>query len=568
MELWRSALKRVEGHFGTGVVAYFIFLKYLFFLNLFIFFIIFLFIILPTTLLVNSDDNNTTTTVNISIIFDLIQGTGFMERSLLFYGYYPNNTFDYYINNTVMYYNLPLAYICITVVYFGASLISIVKSAANGFKERLIEGEGQFYQYCNFIFGGWDFCIHNDKTAAIKHKAIYNEIKACLEAERLEEMKMNRTRSEHTKLIMARVIVNIIVLGVLAACGCAIFFIFKTCREESKRQFSYFEGLLYEFLPSLSIVCFNILVPFLFKYLIQFEHYNPLFVVRIMLFRTVLLRLASIFTLYASIASVIDENRECWETFAGQQIYKLVLTDFATHVLLTFLINFPRAFIARHVENKFIKLLGEQSFDLPKHVLDVVYLQTLCWLGCFYAPILSFIAAIIFFIMFYIKKFACLVNSNPSSTVYRASRSNSMFMIVLLVSFVSAVIPLAYSFSEVLPSRTCGPFRDLPSVWSRVETTFYSTPDWVQSVVAFLSTAGFAVPVLLVLFLLLYYFRAVNAANRQMVVVLKNQLVLEGHDKQFLLERLSKFIKQQHEHQKRLRHVDVLQDGDTNISSN
>lgn len=57
------------------------------------------------------------------------------------------------------------------------SLGAIVKSAAKGFKERLIEGEGQFYQYCNIIFSGWDFCIKNEKSAYIKHKAIFNEIK-------------------------------------------------------------------------------------------------------------------------------------------------------------------------------------------------------------------------------------------------------------------------------------------------------------------------------------------------------------------------------------------------------
>ncbi|KAJ3634821.1 hypothetical protein MTP99_007765 [Tenebrio molitor] len=130
------------------------------------------------------------------------------------------------------------------------------------------------------------------------------------------------------------------------------------------------------------------------------------------------------------------------------------------------------------------------------------------------------------------------------------------------------VVPIAYSFSEVQPSSACGPFQDLHSVWYRVEVTFSSAPVELTNAISFLTTAGFAVPVFLVLFLLLYYFRAVNSANRQMVVVLKNQLVLEGHDKQFLLERLSKFIKQQQEYQKRLRPVDVLHDGDTNISSN
>lgn len=38
-----------------------------------------------------------------------------------------------------------------------------------------------------------------------------------------------------------------------------------------------------------------------------------------------------------------------------------------------------------------------------------------------------------------------------------------------------------------------------------------------------------------------------------MVEVLKNQLVLEGHDKQFLLNRLSSFLKQHQDYQKKVR---------------
>lgn len=36
-ELWKGHMKEVEGHFGTAVVSYFIFLRYLFFMNLVIF---------------------------------------------------------------------------------------------------------------------------------------------------------------------------------------------------------------------------------------------------------------------------------------------------------------------------------------------------------------------------------------------------------------------------------------------------------------------------------------------------------------------------------------------------
>ena len=230
-----------------------------------------------------------------------------------------------------------------------------------------------------------------------------------------------------------------------------------------------------------------------------------------------------------------------------------MLVDFLSHIAVTFLINLPRGQLARYSRNSVITYLGEQEFVLPKHVLDVVYIQTLSWLGSFFSPFLPLLAFIIFFFMFYIKKFACLVNSKPSTIPYRASRSNSLFMSVLLLSFTVMILPLGYTIAEWPPSKSCGPFRGKSTIWSVIVETFYSCPAWIQAIVFFFSTAGFAVPAFVTLVLCLYYFYAVSAANKHMVLVLKNQLVLEGRDKQFLLHRLSSIIRQQQEHHKSMR---------------
>uniref|UniRef100_A0A8W7PBS8 TMC domain-containing protein n=1 Tax=Anopheles coluzzii TaxID=1518534 RepID=A0A8W7PBS8_ANOCL len=170
--------------------------------------------------------------------------------------------------------------------------------------------------------------------------------------------------------------------------------------------------------------------------------------------------------------------------------------------------------------------------------LDVIYSQTLCWLGTFYAPFLPAIAALLTFLMFYIKKFACLVNSNPSAILYRASRSKSLFMSTLLISFTLALVPVVYALAEIVPSRSCGPFRGLPSVWDRAIAAFMKMPQFFQNVIFYFGTASFAIPCFVVLTFFIYYYYAVSTANRHMVQVLKQQLVLEGHDKQFLLSRL------------------------------
>lgn len=635
MELWKNSLKKIEGNFGTGVVAYFLFLRWLMFLNLVIFIVIFSFVVLPQVILKEPDDypcelmgDNSTQCCsdnyfngvdgNDFSILDIIQGTGFMEKTLMFYGMYTNKIFGFtpYLNSSLendesssdkLFYDLPLAYICTTAFYLLISLIAIVKSASREFNDRLVEGEGQFYQYCNLIFGGWDFCIHNEKSADIKHKALYNEIQGLLQARRLEIDRQGRSRDVMFKLVTVRLFINLLVLIILAGAGALIYYLFNISLNylQGPTEFSIFKSfffgptardiadsealakagdpslndqfmiLLYEFLPYMAIVCMNVLVPLIFNYLVEFEQYSPLFVVKITLLRTVFLRLSSLAVLlsrfYVLINSDVADNNcynqsngtpQCWETFVGQQFYKLIITDFVTHFIITFFINFPRSLVAKHSDSRFAKFIGDQEFELSKHVLDVVYSQTLCWLGSFYAPFLPAIAAVLNFFMFYIKKFACLVNSKPSAILYRTSRSNSLFMFVLLLSFVVAVIPIVYAVAEIIPSKSCGPFRGLNYVWEWAILAFLKMPNIFQNFIFFLGTAGFAIPSFIVLTLFLYYYYAVSVANKHMVEVLKNQLVLEGHDKQFLLNRLSSFIKQQQDYQKKLKQADARERAD------
>ncbi|XP_075212385.1 transmembrane channel-like protein 7 [Lycorma delicatula] len=593
LELWRHSLKEIEGNFGTGVVTFFLFVKWLMFLNLIITVLIVLFIVLPTVFMLkenydvvtcfpSSNSDNITTeccseiystnrTMTQASLFDFVQGTGWMESTFLFYGIYPH----FPLRSDVLYYNLPLAYISVALFCFLISLAAILKSATHGFKERLIESEGQFYYYCNLVFGGWDFCIQNECSAAIKHKALYHEIKGSLEGERREEEKRNRSREERLKLFMIRTIINCSVVFVLVFAGLLIFFTYTFSIEalKNKKPLSQHDALLLEFAPSICIVGLNLILPSIFKYLVSYEQYSPIFVVRITLFRTVLLRLSSLGVLMASFYVTVKcqihssgecdssdnscENPLCWEVYIGKQMYKLLILDTASNILITFLLNFPRMLIAKHINCKLARLIGRQEFELTKHVLDVVYTQTLCWLGSFYAPLLPAITTVVFFIIFHVKKFACLVNSNPSSTIYRASRSNSMFMSVLLISFSVAVIPWAYSISEITPSKSCGPFKNQTSAWYVMEHTFSNFPGWIRVIADFCTTAAFAIPVFVVLVLCLYYYYAVAVANKHMVFVLKKQLVLEGHDKQFLLNRLSAFIKQQQERHKAVRSIEV-----------
>lgn len=282
LELWKNSLKEIEGNSGTGVVTYFQFIKWLMFLNIAIFSLMFLFVILPTIISENSDlsdvlpcrnsskvvycSANYSGAVNTSQvdILDIIQGTGWMEYTYMFYGRYDCSIFT--LPGDSYFYNLPFAYILVTMCTFILSLAAIVKSAARGFKDRLIEGEGQFYHFCNLVFGGWDFCIHNEKSANMKHKALHTEIKSHLLQEKQEEGRRQRTSQIKTRLLIVRTLTNIIVLLVLSGSGTLIYyaFHFQTNNLDAK-DLDWIQTLLLQYLPSIAIVGLNSLVPIIFR---------------------------------------------------------------------------------------------------------------------------------------------------------------------------------------------------------------------------------------------------------------------------------------------------------------
>ena len=90
--------------------------------------------------------------------------------------------------------SLPLAYLSVMVIIMVLSLILMVRKAAAGLKESLRSSEEQFYQFSNLVLGGRDHCIENSKAAAIKKKAIFNELRNHLETEQYKDEIAQRTR--------------------------------------------------------------------------------------------------------------------------------------------------------------------------------------------------------------------------------------------------------------------------------------------------------------------------------------------------------------------------------------
>ncbi|CAG2245617.1 TMC [Mytilus edulis] len=567
LEPWAGSFKTVEGRFGTAIMNYFRFIRWLMFMNLYMMVIMMCVTLVPHLILTDSPFNvtisnktiqcteeygksikNFTDTENIgNKIFDVLQGTGWMEQTVLFYGAYQNKTL---LENEKTY-NMSLAYLLATGGSFLISFFLIVRNTGKGIKQGVMNKDSTVNQYTNKVFCG------------------------DLDTQRLVWRKQSLTLKDKIKLYLIRTAVNIFVIAALGGSLYLIFYTNEKMLELQKNDSSKVNVIveaLIQYMPSITITLLNVVVPLIFNKLVTYEDYTPVFEIRITLLRIILLRLASlgilIGSLYRVIASpadsyrsdcgnqrweVTDQNQQgttsikCWETYVGQQIYKLIILDFLVGVIITFVVEFPRRIIYKkfHNTNKLVNMVGQQEFDLPKVVLDIVYSQTLCWMGLFFCPLTPILGFLKCFIFFYVRKISLLTNCVQPVRPYRTSRSNSLFAAVLFLSFLLATIPLAYLIGSISPSQSCGPFRQYMGgfvFFDVIPNEIQTWPSAAVKVFRVLGSTAFLIPAILVVCSIMYGYWASKEGSKRQAELIQEELTEEGRDKQFLVAQLNEIL--------------------------
>ncbi|KAG8184421.1 hypothetical protein JTE90_004591 [Oedothorax gibbosus] len=648
-EIWNGTLKSIEGQHGTGVVSYFVFLRWLIAVNMILLLLYLLFVTLPHAVFVLLplkdittapnhtliddkfldqisnppkrtkpkmerttnylglsksesisylgpllNDNLLENTIDIALDYDrknlttkerhsisrycegkyaaemqnrtsgildamqdLLQGTGWLQSTILFLGYYSPNEISYF----GLPYPLPAALIFVLFISFLICLGMMIQYSSHGVQETILARKSNYLSYSNLLFCSWDYCIEDKKSSIIRHNSILHEMKSTLNEERRKREIKEWSKGKKFQVYFLRGFINLFVICIL--CG-SYYLIYRVVNYQLKEQQLHrlnnpgVNTLFVQYLTPIVITSLNIFVPIIFTNIVKFEMYNTQTQINMALFRIVFLRLSSIFVLVGLLYNqIICQPQDmcgsgitatcrspiCWETYVGQQFYKLAVTDFIVYIVMFIIYDFPRDVIVRRFNNKVCQIIGRQTFDLPNQVLALVYSQTLCWLGIIYSPLLPVITMIKFVIVFYIKKVMVLKYCIPAPIPYKASRSNAMFMIILMLSFITLMIIHGYSVSNIEPSAACSPFRFYSVMVEAVpDAVFYRSPAFAFFINFFFSPL-FLFPAILLMCIAIYYYWTISIANRKMGKVLKAQIMLEGRDKQFLLNRLTEVAK-------------------------
>ncbi|XP_040539952.1 transmembrane channel-like protein 5 isoform X1 [Gallus gallus] len=532
LNFWHKTLKIIAGEFGTSVLSYFIFLKWLLNFNIFSFLINFGFITVPQ--FVTAEPNNLSFTG-----LELLTGAGYFQQTVLYYGFYTNATIRQRKNGAS--YNMQLAYIFTVGIYFVICLLILLFSMAKSFHRNFINTQVYSGNASKLLYA-WDFNITNEKAVKLKQKNLSTQIKEDLAEGKKEAPKLSVTE---------RIVCILIHLGswaaslgtAVAACAGVYFLSINNLQLFMKGYRNDLESQAAMLVLAIVTSLLNVVLPFFYSWLGNLEKFqDPKNKIYVTIARIIILKISIIGILcYYWLNVVAASESQCWETLVGQDIYRLVLVDFIFCLLGSFFGEFLRRIIGTTVCIR----LGVPEFDIGRSVLDLIYAQTLTWIGILFSPLLPGIQMMSFSILFYVKKVSLMRNCQPPRKAWKAAQMTTFFMFLLFFPSLSGVLSvIAITVWRLKPSKECGPFRGLPSIYAAISEWVkilenYIDSKWVAWIYYNLITSELFFFILSVPILVITYLYCEIVKGRKTVAKLfLEQIRNEGRDKRFLLEQI------------------------------
>nr|XP_009512617.1 PREDICTED: transmembrane channel-like protein 5 [Phalacrocorax carbo] len=532
LQLWHKTLKIIGTEFGTSVLSYFIFLKWLLTFNVFSFLINFSFITIPQ--LVTAEPNNLSFTG-----LELFTGAGYFQETVLYYGFYTNATISKIENGPS--YNMQLAYIFTIGIYFVICLFILLFSMGRLFCKNFINLQ-VYSGNASKLLCTWDFNLTNEKAVKLKQKSLSTQIKEDLTE--INREGLNFSVTERVVRIVVHLVCWVASLGTAVAVCAGVYFLsinnLKLFVKGHKNDLKSQAAMLV--LPIVASLL-NTFIPFFYSWLGHLERFQtPGHQIYVTITRNVLLKMSVVGILcYYWLHVVAASESQCWETLVGQDIYRLVLVDFMFCLLGSFFGEFLRRIIGTTV----CVNLGLPEFDIGRNVLNLIYAQTLTWIGILFSPLLPGIQIISLSIVFYVKKVSLMRNCQPPRKVWRTAQMTTSFMFLLFFpSFLGVVSVTGVIVWRLKPSEECGPFRGLPSMYAAISEWIkilenYNASKWVVWIYHNLITSELFFFILTLLILIItYLYSKIIEGRKTMTKLLQKQIINEGKDKIFLLEKL------------------------------
>ncbi|KAK2837519.1 hypothetical protein Q5P01_014731 [Channa striata] len=565
---WESKIKEVESHFGSSVASYFIFLRWMYGLNLVLFGFQFGLVVLPEILMglpygsiarktVPRDEQPTAMDFSV-----LLEFGGYCKYSFLFYGYYNNER-----TIGLLQFRLPLSYLLVGVGIFGYSLMVVIKTMARNANEGGDGADEGDFTFSWKMFTSWDYLIGNPETADNKYASITTSFKESI----VDEQENQKDENIHLRRFL-RILANIMIFCCLGGSGYLIYYVVKRGQvfaQMNSDELTWFEKNEVEFVMSLlGLVC-----PPLFETIAELEDYHPRIALKWQLGRIFALFLGNLYTFLFALFDDVSEKLEkekviknatqfalheyyanysaqfnttnvpplvvepadvtrgpCWETAVGIEFVKLTVSDVQVAYLMILIGDFLRAVLVRFLNYCWCWDLeagfpSYAEFDISDNVLGLVFNQGMIWMGAFYAPGLVGVNILRLLTSMYYQSWAVMACNIPHERVFKASRSNNFYMGLLLLVLFLSLLPVVYSIMTLSPSFDCGPFSGQEKMYDVImQTIEQDLPPFLGNIFTYATNPGLIMPAVLLMVLAIYYLNSVSKGYQQANADLKKKM--------------------------------------------
>ncbi|XP_073092107.1 transmembrane channel-like protein 6 isoform X10 [Manis javanica] len=416
---WRYALKRIGGQFGSSVLSYFLFLKTLLAFNALLLLPLLAFIVGVQAAFPPAPPGPGPAFTGL----ELLTGGGSFSHTVMYYGYYRNATLNQPCAPPLdgsqctpeahgLPYNMPLAYLFTVGMVFFITCITLVYSMSRSFGESYRVGS-TLGVHAITVFCSWDYKVTQKWASRLQHDNIRTQLKAHWHPqELLAEWQLRqgpRSTCGRLRQVAVLVLVWLLCLGTTLGCAVAVYAFSELLTQQSPVSAER-EGALLA-LP-LVVCLLNLGAPYLFRGLAALErHDSPGLEVYVAICRNLILKMVILGILcYHWLGRRVGALKDqCWENFVGQELYRLTVVDF----LLTLLDTLFGELLWRLISEKKFKRRGKPEFDIARNVLDLIYGQTLTWLGVLFSPLLPAVQSVKLLLLFYVKKGEALKHLRP-----------------------------------------------------------------------------------------------------------------------------------------------------------
>uniref|UniRef100_H3CI32 Transmembrane channel-like protein n=1 Tax=Tetraodon nigroviridis TaxID=99883 RepID=H3CI32_TETNG len=565
---WERKIKEVESHFGSSVASYFIFLRWMYGMNLVLFGLTFGLVVIPEVLMglpYGSIPRKTVpraeqaTAQDYSVLMDF---NGYCKYSVLFYGYYNSQR-----TIGLLKFRLPLSYLLVGIGTFGYSLMVVIRTMAKNADVGGGDGEEGEFTFAWKMFTSWDYLIGNPETADNKYASITTSFKK--QESIVDEQENQKDENIHLRRFL-RVLANFLITCSLGGSGYLIYFVVKRSQEfASRNDLSWYEKNELEIIMSLlGLVC-----PPLFETIAELEDYHPRIALKWQLGRIFALFLGNLYTFlfalfdevntklleeqaiknasiwamkeyYANYSLLVNDTGAtpppmnpadvirgpCWETAVGIEFVKLTVSDIQVSYLTILIGDFARAVIVRFLNYCWCWDLeagfpSYGEFDISGNVLGLVFNQGMIWMGAFYAPGLIGINVLRLLSSMYYQCWAVMATNVPHERVFKASKSNNFYMGLLLLILFLSLLPVVYTIMTLPPSFDCGPFSGKAKMFDVImETIDLDLPAFMGTLFSYAANPGLIIPAVLLMVLAIYYLNSVSEAYQKSNIELKKKM--------------------------------------------